>query len=194
MSYVYRFLFPTLWLSWAAYWWLAARGAKAVERRENLGSRLLHIVPLLFGAALLWIDRMPVPWLTERLIRWAPWQFWTAALVTVAGLAFAVWARVHIGRNWSGTVTIKQDHELIASGPYALVRHPIYTGLLLAFIGTACARGDWRGVLAVVVVVVSLWRKLRMEERWMTERFGAHYEAYRQRVPALIPFTKRRAR
>ena len=107
---------------------------------------------------------------------------------TAAGLLFTVWARIHIGRNWSGTVTIKEGHELITSGPYAIVRHPIYAGLLLAFVGSGLARGEWRGVLAVVIAFLALWRKLRLEERWMREQFGPAYQAYSQRVAALIPF------
>ncbi len=133
---------------------------------------------------------MPGPVLNERLFPWAPWEFWTAALVTAAGLGFAVWARLHLGRNWSGTVTLKQSHELITTSPYSLVRHPIYTGLLIAFLGSAMARGEWRGVLAVAIAWVALWRKLRLEERWMRDLFGEQYAAYQQRVPALIPFSK----
>ena len=190
MLLVYRSLFPFLWLSWAAYWWLAARRVKATERREPMGSGLLHVLPLLFAVGLLWAQSVPVAFLNGRLFAWAPWAFWVAAIITASGLLFTVWARVHLGRNWSGTVTIKQDHELIATGPYAFVRHPIYTGLLLAFIGSAMARGEWRGVLAVLVAWAALWRKLRLEELWMVERFGQQYEAYRRRVPALVPFSK----
>ena len=109
-------------------------------------------------------------------------------MVLVAGLVFSIWARVHIGRNWSGIVTLKQDHELIQSGPYRLVRHPIYTGLLLGFIGTAIARDEWRGWLAVLMVLAALWRKLRLEERWLTEQFGDAYRQYRSEVAALIPY------
>ena len=190
MSPIYRFLFPAMWLSWAAYWWLASRGAKPVERREPLGSRLLHILPLLLAVWLLWAERLPGSILNERLFPWAPWGFWLAAFVADAGMLFTVWARVHLGGNWSGIVTIKRDHELIVDGPYALVRHPIYTGLLVAFIGSAVAGGQWRGVLAVLVAWWALWRKLRVEERWMAERFGQQYEAYCRRVPALVPFWK----
>ena len=190
MPLYYRYLFPAMWLIWAAYWWIAAIGAKPTERREALGSRLLHMLPLLLAAWLLWAKTVPGPLLNERLFPWAPWEFWCGALITAIGLLFAIWARVEIGRNWSGTVTIKRDHELIFSGPYALVRHPIYTGLILAFIGSAIARGQWRGVFAVVVIWASLWRKFRVEERWMIERFGKQYAAYRRRVPAIVPFTK----
>jgi protein-S-isoprenylcysteine O-methyltransferase Ste14 len=95
---------------------------------------------------------------------------------------------LHLGRNWSGAVTIKDGHELVTSGPYALVRHPIYTGLLLAFLGSAVALGDWRGALAFALAAGALWRKLRLEERWMREQFGDAYQAYSQRVAALVPF------
>jgi protein-S-isoprenylcysteine O-methyltransferase Ste14 len=190
VSYVYRFLFPALWLAWVAYWFLASRTAKPTERREPMGSRLLHVLPLLFAVWLLWAEKLPAPLLNERLFPWAPWEFWAASLMTALGLLFTVWARVHLGRNWSGTVTIKREHELIVSGPYTIVRHPIYTGLIVAFIGSAMARGEWRGVLAVFIAWAALWRKLRLEERWMLERFGEQYTAYCHRVPALVPFTK----
>ena len=190
MPYVYKFLFPALWLAWVAYWFLASRAAKPTERREPMGSRLLHVLPLLISVWLLWAEKLPAPLLNERLFSWVPWEFWTAALATALGLLFTVWARIHLGRNWSGTVTIKQDHELVASGPYAIVRHPIYTGLIVAFIGSAMARGEWSGVLAVCLAWAALWRKLRLEECWMIERFGEQYIAYCRRVPALVPFSK----
>lgn len=88
----------------------------------------------------------------------------------------------------SATVTVKEDHELVRTGPYRFVRHPIYTGLLLGFIGTAVARAEWRGVLAVALVFISLWRKLKLEERWMGETFGARYASYKREVRALVPF------
>ena len=190
MPSVYRYLFAVMWTSWVAYWLWAARNAKPTERRELLGSRLLHVVPLVLAVGLLWGDRVPIAILNKRLFPWAPWQFWFGALVTAAGLLFTVWARVHLGRNWSGVVTIKEGHELIDTGPYALVRHPIYTGLLVAIFGSAMARSEWRGVLSVLISFAALWRKLRIEERWMTERFGGEYVAYGQRIPALIPFSK----
>jgi len=186
----YRSLFTALWLVWAAYWLLASRAAKPTERREPMGSRLLHVLPLLFAVWLLWAEKLPGAFLHERVFPWSPWGFWAAALITALGLLFTVWARIHLGRNWSGTVTIKREHELIASGPYALVRHPIYTGLIVAIIGSAMAQGEWRGVLAVFIAWAALWRKLRLEERWMVERFGEQYTTYRRRVPALVPFSK----
>jgi len=82
---------------------------------------------------------------------------------------------------------VKEDHELITSGPYGWVRHPIYTGLLLAIVGCALARGEWRGLLAVALVFGALWHKLKLEEKWMREQFGETYVVYSRRVAALVP-------
>jgi protein-S-isoprenylcysteine O-methyltransferase Ste14 len=192
MTIVYRYLFPGLWLAWALYWLWASRGNKRDSRREPAFSRLLHIVPLLIAVWLLWSRRVPIAFLNESLFPSTPWTFWIGAAITALGLLFAVWARVHIGRNWSGVVTVKEGHDLVDTGPYSLVRHPIYTGLIVAFIGSAVARAEWRGVLAVLIAWAALWRKLRFEERWMRETFGERYTAYARRVPALVPFTNRK--
>jgi protein-S-isoprenylcysteine O-methyltransferase Ste14 len=188
MTLAYRFLFPAMWLSWLAYWWAVSRRAKPTERKEPLAPRLLHVVPLSLAVAILLADRLPWAPLNERVFPWAPWEFWAAAAATAAGLLFTAWARVHLGRNWSAMVTLKQEHELITTGPYAIVRHPIYTGLLVAFIGSAVVLGEWRSLLAVVLALAALWRKLQVEELWMVERFGEEYAAYARRVPALVPF------
>lgn len=185
MADPYRSLIPAMWLAWAVYWWVSSRNVKPVLRHESLSSRFSHIAPLVL--ALLFFSA-PGQLLRERFLPVATWTFPVAVIVTAAGLGFAVWARRCLGTNWSGTVTIKQDHELVTSGPYALARHPIYTGLLLAFIGSAIARGEWRCVLAVALATLAFWRKLRIEERWMYEQFGDVYRAYCQRVRALIPF------
>jgi len=187
-SLIHRWLFPTLWTAWALYWWATASDVKETTRREPVVSRVLHLGPMVIAAGILWTPRFDVLGLDTRFMPWAPWQFWAGVAITLGGLAFAVWARRHIGRNWSATVTLKQDHELVTSGPYALVRHPIYTGLLFGFLGSAIALGQWRGLLAAAIVYVALLRKYKLEERWMCERFGIAYDAYRARVKALVPF------
>jgi protein-S-isoprenylcysteine O-methyltransferase Ste14 len=187
-SLIHRWLFPTLWLAWAAYWWATSTDVKETTRREPFVSRVAHLGPMVIAAGILWTPRFDVPGLDARFMPWAPWQFRAGVAVTFGGLAFAVWARRHIGRNWSAIVTLKRDHELVTSGPYALVRHPIYTGLLFGFLGSAIALGQWRGLLAVAIVYVALLRKYKLEERWMHERFGIAYDAYRARVKALVPF------
>jgi len=113
-------------------------------------------------------------------------------VVLVAGLAFSVWARVHLGRNWSGNVTVKEGHELIRTGPYRYVRHPIYTGILAGVLGTAICSGTVRGALGLAIIAAALIVKLRAEEVFMRETFPGQYEKYREQVPALVPFTRPR--
>jgi protein-S-isoprenylcysteine O-methyltransferase len=106
----------------------------------------------------------------------------------VGGIAFAIWARLTLGANWSGMiVTTKQGHELVQTGPYAIVRHPIYTGLLLAVIGTAMARGTLAGYIGVAAVFVAIMIRVDIEEKLMSDRFGETYEAYRRRTRKLVP-------
>ncbi|MDB5815804.1 MAG: hypothetical protein JWN23_2921 [Rhodocyclales bacterium] len=185
---MHRYLFSAIWISWALYWWVQSRQVRANVWRESLSSRLLHIIPLLVAALLLWLPSISVAGLNERFVPLAWWLYWVGFALTLCGIFFSVLARKHLGRNWSATVTIKHDHELVQSGPYAYVRHPIYTGLLLAFVGSAIALGEWRGVVAVVLVTVALWRKLRVEERGMQQQFGEEYLEYSRKVAALIPF------
>ena len=188
MKFIYRDLFLVLWVTWGIYWVLAARDVKANVWRESRASRLSHIIPLLFAGFLLSQPGAHFFGLSRRLWPLGHVPFWVGAIITAAGFVFCVWARIHIGRNWSGTVTLKEGHELITSGPYSVVRHPIYTGLLLGFAGTAIARGDWQGVLAFVIASVTLWLKLQIEERGMRRQFGNAYETYSQRVSMLLPF------
>lgn len=187
MEDVYRYLFQVMWLAWALYWLYAAQSVKREIKRESIASRLLHSVPLALAALLLWANR-ELPGLGFRF--WEPTAiaFWVGAALTASGLGFAIWARVHLGRNWSARVTIKADHELIATGPYAYARHPIYTGILLGFLGTAIARGDLRGLVAFAIAALSLWRKLRVEERLLSAQFGERYADYKREVAAIIPF------
>ncbi len=183
-----HYTIPALWLAWAGCWLVAAVRVKPIRWREPTRSRALHVVPVLACALLLVEPHLWPQIMTGRIRppgRLAPSL---GTLLVAIGLGFSIWARWHLGRNWSGIVTLKQDHELIRSGPYALARHPIFSGLLLAFVGSAVARGEWRGVLAVVIVFVALWRKLKLEEHWMVETFGERYLRYRDEVRGLIPF------
>jgi protein-S-isoprenylcysteine O-methyltransferase Ste14 len=184
---VTRWLIPGLWLAWVAYWMAAAAGAKHDRRRETLASRFAHLLPL-YIAILLLAAPPHAPWATARFLPRSWVFYWIGVTLIAAGLGFSVWARLHIGRNWSAVVTVKQDHELVRSGPYRIVRHPIYSGLLLAFLGTTIARGEWLSLVAVALVVASFLRKIRLEERWMAEQFPGEYPRYRQAVAALVPF------
>ena len=186
--WAYAALLGGLWLAWLIYWMVRARGVKAVQRRESIASRFAYIIPTFVGAWLLWRTR-PTGFLADFYIppegRLA--AYWGGVILIALGLGFSVWAREYLGGNWSGTVTLKQDHELIRSGPYRWVRHPIYTGIITALLGTAIAQGQWRGLLGFALIAGSLVYKLRIEERFLTELFGDQYRQYRREVAALLP-------
>jgi protein-S-isoprenylcysteine O-methyltransferase Ste14 len=185
---IYPGVILVAWLVWLIYWLLSATSAKPTERRESLASRLSHFVPLILGIWLIALAHPTVPWFL--LVRvWPPSLFthWLGVAVMFAGLGFSVWARARLGRNWSATVTVKRQHELIRTGPYAWVRHPIYSGLTLALLGNAISLGEVRGFLGVLVIAAAFTRKLRIEERWMREIFGEEYARYAKEVAALIP-------
>lgn len=175
-----------MWLAWAVFWTVAACHTKPSRWRESIGSRILHIVPLLACAGLFALPRWLPPILSARVVQSGRLLPLLGAVMVAAGLGFAAWARAHLGRNWSGIVAVKEDHALIRSGPYRIVRHPIYSGLLLALIGTAAAVGEWRGVVAVFFAVIGFRWKIRVEEERMNEYFP-EYAQYRQHTAALIP-------
>jgi len=116
------------------------------------------------------------------------WAALAGLALTVIGVAVAIWARLILGTNWSAVVTIKQDHEIIRRGPYSIVRHPIYSGGLLALLGTAIAFGELRGLIGLALIFIAWWMKSRLEESFMEEQFGAAYARYRRDVKGLIPF------
>ncbi len=121
----------------------------------------------------------------------AAWLSALGAVLLVGSLAFTVWARLRLGRMWNSAPTIKEGHELRTDGPYALVRHPIYTGLLGMLLGTVLVVGFGTSLLALLIVPPALWFKIRTEERLLTDRFPQEYPAYRAAVPALVPGLRR---
>jgi protein-S-isoprenylcysteine O-methyltransferase Ste14 len=184
----YEAFFPVIWIAFLVYWQIKAADTKTTQRLEPAASRILRVLIFLIAITLLSIPRIPLPWLYAQLWPQGYWSFWLGAAVNVGGLLFAVWARVHLGRNWSRSVTIKQGHELITTGPYAVVRHPIYTGILTGFLGTAIAISQVRGVIVVVLIFFVFWLKLRMEEEWMRSQFGETYATYARQTAALVPY------
>ncbi len=190
MLWFFESFFPVVWIAFLLYWPIKAAGAKAkaIQRIESPASRILRVLTFLIVIVLLSPIRIPLRWLYLQLWPVGIWPFWIGAVVTVAGLLFAIWAREHLGGNWSSSVTIKQGHELITSGPYALVRHPIYTGILIGFLGTAIALSQVRGFLGLVLVFLAFWGKLRIEEKWMRSQFGETYDSYAHQTAALVPY------
>ena len=181
-----RLAIPALWMIWVIFWLAAAGNVKRARWREPLRTRALHTLPLALGAVLLVGPGWLPPALTARFAPIGPGLPLFGTLLVAGGLGFTFWARWHLGRNWSGWVTVKDDHALIRTGPYRVVRHPIYSGVLLALAGTALAVGEWRGVLAVAFALLAFVVKLRIEEARMRETF-AEYDNYRRQTAALIP-------
>jgi protein-S-isoprenylcysteine O-methyltransferase Ste14 len=184
----YESLFPVVWIAFLLYWRIRAADTKTTQRTEPPAFGILRALTFVIVIVLLSTTRIPLPWLYRQLWPTGIRTFWIGAAVTVAGLLFAVWARQYLGRNWSSSVTIKQGHELITTGPYALVRHPIYTGILTGFLGTAIALSQVRGFIGFVVIFLVLWPKVRMEEEWMRSQFGETYAAYAHQTAALVPY------
>lgn len=191
MQSVHHDLIPALWGLWLAYWMAAGWRTKPVQRAESAASRLSHLVLLLLGVGLLVSPRFAGPLLTTRFLPATAWSFWLGAALVAAGIGFAIWARVQLAGNWSGTVTVKQDHTLTRDGPYRFVRHPIYTGILTGLLGSAIAAGEWRALLGLALITLSFLRKIAIEEQFMTAQFGEAYARYRAEVPALIPWPSR---
>jgi protein-S-isoprenylcysteine O-methyltransferase len=176
-----------IWIVFGSFWVLAAFVQKRNARRQTVGSRLMQTSIILLVVLPFFTETPRLGLLYRHLYPNSPELQYSGVLLLLLGCGFAVWARFVLGRNWSGIVTVKEDHTLITRGPYAWVRHPIYTGILLALLGTAVAVGRVINLVELPVVAFAFWLKLRTEEKFMHETFGEQYTAYRQQVKALIP-------
>lgn len=176
------------WIIFCVYWFVMAFGVKRAVKRQSSASRLLHIAVGVVAYMLLFTHRLSWGPLRLRFVSWHHAWVVAGVILTYAGVALAIWARAILGGNWSATVTVKQDHSLVRQGPYSTVRHPIYSGLLLAGLGTAVVTGEVHSLVAVAIGVIGFLAKSTLEERFMIERFGHEYEEYRQHTWALVPF------
>lgn len=189
MPPVFAFALRSTWFVLLAYWLWSARRAKPTGQREPMAVRVLaYWLPLSVAMLLLGPGRMfGHSLLHEQFVPHTTLVYSVGLALCVAGAALAIVSRAMLGRNWSATVELKAEHELVTRGPYRFVRHPIYTGLLLLFLGNAVMVGDWRGLLAVAIVLASFWRKYRLEETWLAAHFGEPYRQYMARTRALVP-------
>jgi protein-S-isoprenylcysteine O-methyltransferase Ste14 len=178
----------TCWLAFVGVWLVASLSTKRTVYRQSAGERARYWLLLLMAYVLLTQGRRFFYPLNLILIPQTASSGWIGAALCGCGLALAVWARFILGRNWSGVVTLKEDHELVQRGPYRFVRHPIYTGLQSMFLGTAIAFGRLAAFIAVPLVFASFWIKLSQEERLMLKQFPGDYQDYQRRVKRIIPF------
>jgi protein-S-isoprenylcysteine O-methyltransferase Ste14 len=176
-----------LWVILAAIWLMSSVWSKQTQERAAISSRLAYGIPVFIAFYLLFNEHVPVRWMNLDIIPRNPFLGGLGIATTAIGVALAVWARFSIGGNWSSAVTVKIGHQLIRNGPYAWVRHPIYSGLLLATLGAAVATGELRGLLAFVLLWVAFRTKSRLEEQMMLRTFGTEYEQYIQSTGALVP-------
>lgn len=180
----YHALFVSLWLILASYWTWGFFGNKRTSYRWSPRWRILGIVVFIGFVAF----AHEYPPLVRRIYPPSPAKELAGIAICAAGVALAIWARRTLGGNWSGGPTIKEGHELVTAGPYRLARHPIYTGFLLAIVGTALGSGKPRDLIILAVALPALWIKLSIEERLMTRQFPREYPDYKKRTKALIPF------
>lgn len=182
-----------VWATFGVYWFAAGAKSKAAQTTEPNWYRLFRLGILAVVFMLLFWSRTAVGFLGLRFLPDFPWVAYAGFCFALAGLATALWARIHLGQYWSDKVVLKVDHHLIRTGPYACMRHPIYTGILLAVLGTALIVGEWRGVLAFVALLINYWIKAKKEEQILASRFGDEFRRHESRAGFLLPrFSSRR--
>ena len=202
-----KYVVVFFWFAWLLSWGLAANMGPSsdVTKQAGLRREWPYRVLQITGFVLLFAS-LGQAWSSDPLtpFRQAVLDFgfaelwalpeavlWGAAALTAAGFGLAWWARLHLGGLWSSGVTRKQDHKLIDSGPYAIVRHPIYTGMLLSSIALLAISGRMFGLIGFVCVVAGMILKARLEETFLAEELGPDiYGAYAKRVPMLVPGLK----
>jgi protein-S-isoprenylcysteine O-methyltransferase Ste14 len=187
-------LLALIWIAWLVSWVVASFWSGRTQTRVRTWDAQAYRLPILAGAILF------TPWTAQALGEKPLWHFGAAdvyALVglTLLGISFTWWARIHLGRLWSSAITRKEDHHIIDTGPYGLVRHPIYTGLITGLLSTSIAVGMLTTLLGALLMCLGVWQKARMEEGFLRTELGAEiYDAYCRRTPMLIPFLPLRRR
>jgi len=174
------------WLFWGSWWLLMAFFSKGTKRRETVWQRFEHVLPTAFGFLLVF-EQVRLPGLAQPLFPDVPALALLAVAVTFLGLLFAAWARLALGANWSGSITIKKGHQLIRRGPYRFIRHPIYTGMLVALLATATVERQVSGLLGFALFLFALYRKARREESFLSEEFGPAYVEHSEHTGMFLP-------
>ena len=184
---VHNRMFPALllWFGFFVYWAIAGRNSAPTKNSESKKSTYFHA--LLLNSALILLF-WPAPGLKGWFLPLGlPHLVAIGAIIQVAFMLLAIWARRHLGRNWSGAVRIAEGHELVRSGPYRLLRHPIYTAMLGMFLGTAISSGQYHALLGLFLLVIAYLRKTRLEDQILQQTFGPEFDAYRRDTWALVP-------
>jgi protein-S-isoprenylcysteine O-methyltransferase Ste14 len=175
------------WWALVVVWVVGLFWRKRTQERAAAGQRILYGLLVVAAFWLMFSGKVPEGWLRTRLFLRTALTDWVGVALTAFGCAFAIWARIFIGTNWSGSVQVKVGHELMRGGPYRFVRHPIYTGLLVAMLGTGMVKDRVSSLAGFVLLVAGFWVKSRMEEEFMRKTFGAQYAEYARETGGLLP-------
>jgi protein-S-isoprenylcysteine O-methyltransferase Ste14 len=175
------------WLVFLAYWIFARFSVNRMARPEPAATLFFRIAIMAAAAWLLFYSDPRFGILNLHFVPYDERIVLAGAVLTWAGVLFAIWARYHLGRFWSSTVALREGHQLIRSGPYAFIRHPIYTGMLTGVLGTALAVGRYRGLLAFVLALAAFAAKSRQEEKLLDAQFGAEFEDHRRHTGFFLP-------
>jgi len=184
--------FQVIWIGWVVSWVAASLWSGRTEKRAATREMWIYRIVIFAGAILI------APWTAQVFGERPAWQVGSYGAyafvgVMLTGLALTWWARIHLGRLWSSAITRKEEHRLVETGPYEYVRHPIYTGLIIALLATAASEATPVAALGAVLIALGLWLKARTEERFLLTELGPDaYESYRRRVPMLVPFVSHR--
>jgi protein-S-isoprenylcysteine O-methyltransferase Ste14 len=183
----WKYLIDGPWIVFVVYWIIGALKTRPTARKEPFAWRYGIMFLEILGFVLMFNDDAQIGALGNRVFA-RNVDLRIAGIVLIwAGIALALWARWHLGQYWSGRITIKEDHKLIRTGPYARLRHPIYSGLDLAAIGSALAIDRWRCVAGVCVIILGFWIKAKREEAMLSAQFGAEFQEHQRRTGFLLP-------
>ena len=171
------------WVVFSLYWEIAAKNVAKTKSSETLGSRRVHLFLTTVGMILVLAPFRGL----GRFLPALPLMMGVGLAIEAAGLFLSIWSRRHLGKYWSGEITIKVEHQLIRSGPYRMLRHPIYTGLLAMYLGSVLVTGEWLALVGLAMALFAYWRKIRLEEANLNVAFGTDYDAYRRDTWALVP-------
>jgi len=179
-----------LWFAWLVSWTVARLWSDRTEKRGSIGAELFFRLLLYFGVILLFA----FPLSPHHYAQVQIWSLgyalkWILVALTAAGLSFTWWARIHLGRLWSDLVMTKVGHHVIDTGPYRIVRHPIYSGLILAEFATAIEKGTSFAMLGAAIMTLAFYTKARREERFLRAELGENsYDVYARKTAMLVPF------
>jgi protein-S-isoprenylcysteine O-methyltransferase Ste14 len=184
---IWRCLIQGPWIILCAYWVAGALKTRRTVSQESSASRAVFILLEILGYFLLFSDIGEIGILGHRVVHRTYALSVAAVALTWIGIAIALWARRNLGQYWSARVTLKEDHKLIRTGPYAHFRHPIYSGIDLAAVGAALAIDKWRCVAGVVLIVLGYWMKAKKEESMLAAQFGEAFKEHCRHTGFLIP-------